>query len=136
MRILHRSAVLIGLTAAVTFLGAASASATVRIDGASGNTLTVVGSNGDDDPWFDYYDYDTGTDYTRIFDSGEVQIGASAPECFHPDPDPAPIPQASEDVRVPGRWQRPSSRTRAGVPRWQRRPASSTSASPGRRRPG
>ena len=100
MRILHRSAVLIGLTAAATFLGAASASATVRIDGASGNTLTVVGSNGDDSPWFDYYDYDTGTDYTRIFDSGEVQIGSSAPECFHPDPDPAPIPQASEDVAL------------------------------------
>jgi len=83
-----------------TFLGAPSASATVRIDGASGNTLSVVGSNGDDSPWFDYYDYDTGTDYTRIFDSGEVQIGSSAPECFHPDPDPAPIPQASEDVAL------------------------------------
>ena len=95
-----RFAVLIVLTAAATFLGAASASATVRIDGASDNTLTVVGSNGDDTPWFDYYDYDSGTDYTRIFDSGTVQIGASAPECFHPDPDPAPIPQASEDVAL------------------------------------
>ena len=60
----------------------------------------MVGSNGDDTPWFDYYDYDSGTDYTRIFDSGDVQIGASAPECFHPDPDPAPIPQASEDVAL------------------------------------
>lgn len=100
MRTSSRSAVLILLTAASMILGAATASATVRIDGASGNTLTVVGSDGDDTPRFEYYDYDSGTDYTRVFDGDGVEIAASAPECFHPVTDPAPIPQAPEDVAL------------------------------------
>jgi hypothetical protein len=100
LHILHRSAVLSVLVAAATLLGVASASATVRIDGASGSTLSVVGSNAADFPRFEYYDYDSGTDYTRVFDGDGVEIAASAPECFHPDPDPAPIPQAPEDVAL------------------------------------
>ena len=99
MRTSRRSAVLAVLTAAAMILGAASASATVRIDGASGNTLTVVGSDGNDTPWFDYYT-SSGPNYTRVFDSGGVEIAVSAPECFHPDPDPAPIPQDPGDVAL------------------------------------
>ena len=99
MRTCRRSAVLAVLIGAM-LIAAAPASATVRIDGASGNTLTVAGSNGNDEPRFDYYDYTSGTDYTRVFDGGGVEISAGAPECFHPNPDPAPIPQASEDVAL------------------------------------
>ncbi len=103
MRTSRRSAVLTVLVAALLASAASAASATVRIDGASGGTLTVIGSNGDDTPRFEYYDYTSGPDYTRVFDSGSVEIAASAPECRHPGvdlPDPADIPQADEDVAL------------------------------------
>jgi Ca2+-binding RTX toxin-like protein len=62
----------------------------------------VVGSDGNDTPRFEYYDYDSGPDYTRVFDSGGVNDPLPS-ECRHPDvdlPDPADIPQPSEDVAL------------------------------------
>lgn len=103
MRTFRRSAVLSAVLAASMISAVPAASATVRIDIASGGTLSIQGSNGDDTPRFEYYDYESGTDYTRVFDGDGVQIAASAPECIHPDvdhPDPADIPQAPEDVAL------------------------------------
>jgi Ca2+-binding RTX toxin-like protein len=93
-----RSALLAIVLGTTLIGGAATASATVKIDSISDGTLTVAGSDGNDEPQFDYYT-SSGPNYTRIFDGGGV-VGDLPDGCVHPDPDPAPIPQDSDKVAL------------------------------------
>ncbi len=73
---------------AIGLIGAGAAHATVSVS-VTGGVLTVTGSNGPDEPQFNYYPGGgmQPTGYTRVWDSSGGVVDPSPP-CYRPAPDP------------------------------------------------